>query len=154
MTDVTAETKQESAVRRITALFEDYKREAHGGNEDQQTNFADLLADLMHFAKASQADEDSAIDFAAALSTASGYFSEENDGEVDDEGDFTFEFDYGLHVNGDAESKVSASHLEEGDTFNDPAYDAPGEWHTVGLLWISGDTVNVNEDHPENGETK
>ncbi|MET0711074.1 MAG: hypothetical protein ABWZ30_01020 [Jiangellaceae bacterium] len=57
---------------------------------------------------------------------------------------YTFEPDYGLHVNGDRVNLISASRLEVGDTFHDPAYDEPGdEWHTADSVGTRDATVHV-----------
>lgn len=69
-----------------------------------------------------------------------------SDASGDEEGDYRFDLDYGVHVNGDDEALSSARNLEVGDTFRDPAYDERGEWHIVDDLWMEGSAVHIDED--------
>lgn len=80
MTDDTALTARESkAIERIGPLFENFVRQNNpSGGEDDQTNLADFLAYVMHWAKVQ------GIDFEAALSTAQMHFAFETEDEDDD----------------------------------------------------------------------
>lgn len=57
------ETKQQAAVRNISPLIEGYITAA-GDTGDQETNLADMLTDLHHWAEANDVNFDAALDLA------------------------------------------------------------------------------------------
>jgi hypothetical protein len=61
-------------VDRVAQIIEDYRSRVTG--EDAATCLRDVLADLMHFARANR------LDFEGELATARSYFDDERDGLV------------------------------------------------------------------------
>jgi hypothetical protein len=72
-------TKREAAAERMPAVLALYSSLVNGGGSDAQENLTDLLADLMHWAAATQEDEEDRVDFDAALSSAQLHFDFESD---------------------------------------------------------------------------
>lgn len=75
-------TKQEDAVERIQPLLEEYAAMVGGDGMIGEDTLTDFLADIMHWAKAT--DEE---DFDASLGSAQMHYSHETDDDEDDEED-------------------------------------------------------------------